>query len=216
MVFPMTRSALIFLAVISIFSLACGWFDDELTDITYREDVSVSFPINADILCPPGVDCTETSTTAANDVELMEIEFDVKIDVVEAMGNDKLQDVASRLRTIEITSIDYEIRDNSLNFDLPDLKIYLGSKDAKKHTDAGVMELTTIPATAAGKNASGNAPVVEANKAAISDQLKTLQFVAIPFAKPVVKRGKPFPPTGKADLKLTLNLKLVANPLDAF
>lgn len=211
----MTRSALIFLAVISIFSLACGWFDDELTDITYREKVPVTFPINADILCPPGVDCSENSTTAANDVQLMEIEFDVKIDVVEAMGNSKLQDIASRLRTIEISSIDYEVSDNTLNFDLPDIKIYIGPKDAEKHNSPGVIELTTIPATTAGKNIAGNAPAVEANKKALSDQLKTLQFVAIPYAKPVIKRGKPFPPTGKADLKLTLNLKLVANPLDA-
>ncbi len=211
----MTRSALIFLAVISLFSLACGWFDDELTDVTYSEKVPVSFPINADILCPPGVDCKANSTAAASDIQLMEIEFDVKIDVVESMGNDKLKDVASRLRTIEITSIDYEVSDNSLNFDLPDIKIYLGPKDAKKHNSAGVIELTTIPSTTAKTNIAGTAPTVEANKKAISDQLKTLQFVAIPFAKPVIKRGKPFPPTGEAKLKLTLNLKLVANPLDA-
>ncbi len=211
----MTRSALLFLAVISLFSLACGWFDDELTDITYREKVPVSFPINADILCPEGVDCSENSTNAANDIELMEIEFDVQIDVVESMGNAKLQDVASRLRTIEITSIDYEIRDNTLNFDLPDIKIYLGPKGTEKHNAAGALELTTIPSTAAGKSVSGNAPTVAANKQSLNELLKTLQFSAIPYAKPVIKKGKPFPPTGKADLKLTLNLKLVANPLDA-
>ncbi len=211
----MVRSALIFLTIISLFSLACGWFDDEITNITYRESVPVSLPINADVLCPPGIDCTEDSTPAANDIDLMDLEFDIKVDVVEAMGNEKLQDIAKRLRTLEITSIDYEVSENTLNFDLPAIQIFLGPLTADKHDSRGTIELTTIPPTAAGKNIAGNAPAVEANLQALSEQLKTLQFSAIPYAKPVIKKGQPFPPTGKANLKLTLNLKIVANPLDA-
>ncbi|MBA2661802.1 MAG: hypothetical protein H0U74_05870 [Bradymonadaceae bacterium] len=211
----MTRKALIFLAVLVAFSLACAWFDDDVTNVTYQESVEVQFLIDAELLCPPAEDCTVPPTPTNQEVALTPIEFDVKVDIVEATGNEDLAGAAGQFRSIEITSIDYHYTQNTLNLDLPPLKIYVGPLNATKHNGTGVVELTTIPAVQAGKSDRGTAPAVAANVEAISEHFKTLKFAAIPYAAVVIPEGQPFPPIGAANLKLTLNLKLVANPADA-
>lgn len=213
----MKRSTLIFLCILAVFSLACGLLDDEATNITYREEVPLSFTINANLLCPGGddVDCTTPSATAPRDVELSPIEFDLKVDIVELTGNEKLADAAGKFRSIEITSIDYAVESNGLNFELPPMDIYLGPLTATSRSAQSVFKLTTIPAVPAGEDVSGTAPVEQASADATSSLFKTLKFTAIPYAQPTIREGEPFPPSGTARMSITFNVKLVANPVDA-
>ncbi|TXD37582.1 hypothetical protein FRC98_07785 [Lujinxingia vulgaris] len=211
----MTRPTLFLIAALGASSLACGFLDEEIATITYEEGIPFDFEVNADALCPPDIDCDAEPQPAPETVELDPIEFDIAVDIVEASGNDDLQGIGERLRSVEITSIDYEITENDLNFELPSIDIYVGPLEATSPEDAGTVLLTTIPATTAGEDASGRAPAVEENLEASSELFKSLQFAALPSSQPRIEEGQPFPPRGSAKVKLTINIKLVANPLDA-
>ena len=215
----MKRSIIALMVILGLFALACGFLDPEdareAATITYHEDFDVGpFEIDADEICPPDADCNEDSAPSPTDVELMPVEFNIDIDIVDAIGKEELRDISSRLRSLEITSIDYEVADNDLTFDLPDLDIFVAPIGTEDSEDEEAILLTTIPTTPAGQDASGNAPVIEANREASSDLFKTLEFTALPTAQPVVKEGQPFPPSGSAEVTLTINLRLVANPTD--
>ena len=215
----MKRSIIALMAVLGLFALACGFLDPddarEALTVTYHEDFDVGpLNIDADEVCPPDADCSEDSAPSPTDVELMPVEFNIDIDIVDAMGNEDLRDISSRLRTLEITSIDYQVADNDLTFDLPDLDIFVAPIGTEDSEDSAAIHLTTIPSTSAGEDASGNAPVIEANRHASSELFKTLEFTALPTAQPMVKEGQPFPPSGSAEVTLTINLKLTANPTD--
>jgi hypothetical protein len=213
----MRRSILVLLAVHLIFALACGFLDDDVTNVTYRESVPFTIDINADELCAPGDDytCDGEVGTAPRDVELRPIEFDIQVDIVEATGVEELGKYAGKFRSIEISSIEYAVSGNVLNFDLPPTTIYVGPQGASIPGASGVVELTTIPAVPAGTNPSGTAPVEEASRAAAGEEFKKLKFSAIPSVRTTIKEGEPFPPRGQARMQVKINLKLVANPADA-
>lgn len=211
----MTRPMLLLIAALGVSTLACGFLDEELATITYEEGIPFDFEVDANALCPANIDCDVEPQPAVETVELDPIEFDIEVDIVEASGNSELQGIGQRLRSVEITSIDYEITENDLNFELPSIDIFVGPLNSTSVDDDGVVLLTTIPTSAAGEDASGRAPVSDESRSATSDLFKTLQFTALPSSQPRIEEGQPFPPRGAAKVKLTINIKLVANPLDA-
>ena len=215
----MKRSIIGLLTIIALFALACGFLDPddarEALTVTYDEAIEIApFEIDADELCPPDEDCDEDGAPAPEDIELMPIEFHVDVDIVEATGQSALRDISSRLRSLEITSISYDVSDNDLTFDLPDFDIYVGPLGTEESDDPEAVHLTTIPSTPAGENASGDAPVIDANRQESSEIFKEMEFSAIPTAQPVVAEGQPFPPSGSAELQLTINIRITANPTD--
>ncbi|RAL23531.1 hypothetical protein DL240_05050 [Lujinxingia litoralis] len=211
----MNRPTLTLIAALGLAPVACGLLDTELATITYEEGIPFDFEVDATALCPADVDCDVETQPAHETVALDPIEFDIAVDIVEASGNPQLQGVAQRLRSIEITSIDYEIADNDLNFDLPSIDIYVGPLEAQSSEDEGVVLLTTIPIAEAGQDVSGRAEVSAESLEVTSELFKSMQFAAIPKSQPVIEEGEPFPPQGAAQVKLTINIKIVANPIDA-
>lgn len=212
-----TRTSLVFLATLLIFSIACGLLDDEATNIVYQEAVPFSFTIDADQLCVSDaeIDCDAAAQPSPERVELPPVEFAVEVDIVEATGNNDLQSLAGKFRAVEIRSIDYAIQDNSLSFDLPEITLYVGPLGSEDKDSSGVVELATIPATAAGETQSGRASVHPANSSKASELFKSLQFTTIPYAAAVIEEGQLFPPTGQARIRITIHLRLTANPIDA-
>lgn len=211
----MKRAWFVFLSVFVLFSLACGWFDDDVTNISYTETVPLSFSVNADLLCPGDVNCSENTAPAQRNISLKTIEFGAGVDVVELTGNKKLKDFTGVFRSIEITRVHYETSKNSLTFDLPPMKLYMGPAGSSSITDAGVFELAEIPEVPAGTNSSGAATVNRNGRSASSDLLQNLKLGAVLYAKPVIKRGQPFPASGSADLGFKLDIKFTVNPADA-
>ena len=216
----MKRSVLALLATLSIFALACGFFDSEIATVTYEGDFPLEFSIDASDLCPSGSDCEDNQQPANEDVELALIEFAIPLDLAEHAtireGGVEVnaRDVLSRMRTLEITSIDYVVSDNDLTFDLPPMELYVAplSVDDPEHSQS--IHLTTMPSVPADTDASENAPTRSEAVDPASDLFKTLEFNAIPSAQPVVKEGQPFPPSGSADTEITVNFRITANPLD--
>lgn len=213
----MKRSLVAFLAITLAFSLACGFLDDDVTNITFEEGVPFEFDIDAAPLCPPSDDwsCDGEVGTAPQDIELEPMEFDVQIDIVEATGVQDLAKYSGKFRSIEITSIEYAVSDNGLNFDLPPTKIYVGPQGVTSKAGSGVVELATIPSVPAGTNPTGLAPVEDGNRVAAGEEFKKLKFAAIPSIAPTIAEGEPFPPRGQAKMVIKINMKLVANPADA-
>lgn len=211
----MKRQIFVLLGVFLVFSLACGWFDDDATNISYTETIPIEFPIDADALCPEELDCAEDSVEAPTDHPLTAIKNGVDLDIIEISGNKKLEDYVGVFRSIEITQIDYEVKDNELSFDLPPVELYLGPLGAESPSDDGVFELTTIPEIAAKTNKAGAAPVSEASRSATNDLLQSLRLATVIYAKPVVKEGQPLPPSGSTELSLKMKIKFTVNPQDA-
>lgn len=208
----MERQSMIFLAVLAIFSLACGLIDDEDTNITYEEEIPQSFTVNADGLCQ---NCPSEQAPAPADQELTPIELAKDIDVVAETGNDKLDDYAGSFRSIEITRIDYKVEGNDLTFDLPPTTLYVGPMGSESKDDEGVVQLATIPSIAAETNKSGTAEVSDSSRSASSDLFKDLKLSSIVYAEPMVKEGQPLPPSGSAKITLTIHVAFTANPQDA-
>lgn len=211
----LVRPMLILLAVLTAFALGCGLVDSEVATITYNESVVIDVPVNADNLCPPADPACEGEPVAIDrDVELVPVEFGIDVDVIEATGKPELANLADRLRSIEVTSIKYAAAQNTLSFDMPPTKLYVGPIGRDTHSSQGMVELATIPEIPAGEQKSGTAPVKAANASAASERFKALKFSAVPYSAPTIKRGQNFPPSGQASVKVTINFKITANPLD--
>lgn len=211
----MKRYLISLLTILGLFALACGFLDSEAATVTYERGIPVDFEVDADEVCPPDLECGEGETVdAEEDTELQPIEFAVEVDIVDATGNGDLQNIAQRLRSIEITSIDYAVANNDLTFDLPDIDIYVAPLGVEEADHEDSVHLTTLPSVPAEQNDSGRASVEEQNRGAASELFQELQYNAIPNAHPVVKKGQPLPPSGSADIELVVNIKIVANPLD--
>lgn len=199
--------------------LACGWFGEDLQedalDVTYTADFDFDLPLDANALCPTGLDCSEAAVPAPVDRELMPIEINVDLDIVEQTMKPELADYAGKFKRIQISKITYEATNNDLTFDVPPLNLYIGPVGAEKPTDEGVIALATTPVVVKMTNGQLEATINEANRDQISALIQSLQVSAVAQATPVVKKGEQFPPSGKVDLKVTIFVTLVANPADA-
>lgn len=211
----MKRSMIGLIIVLGLSALACGLLDSEMATVTYEEGISFDFEVDADEICPPDVDCdADPPPDAPEDTELEPLEMSFDIDIVDQSESDGMRDVSSRMRSLEITSIDYEVSDNDLSFDLPDIDVYVAPLGTEDADNEDAVHLTTIPSVPAEEDDSGRADVIEANRADSSEIFKELDFTAIPAAQPVVKEGQPLPPKGTANVEMTVNIKITANPTD--
>lgn len=196
----------------------------EMATVTYEDSFPVEFIIDANELCVDELewDCEGDTVELpeGENRELIAIEFGVDVDIIKALeegGEGEIPDpreVTERMRSIEITGIDYKVDDNALTFDLPDLDLYVAPMGARSPDDDDTIFLTTIPSVEAGQDESGEAPVDEAASEPSSELFQALEFAVLPSATPVVREGQPFPPSGDTDVELTFNIKLVANPVD--
>lgn len=196
---------------------ACGFFTQDDLDVEYTEDFSVTLPaIDSAALCPAGQDCTSAAQPVQMDRPLTPIELDVEIDIVEKTGRSELADYAGKFKSVNITKIEYAVKDNTLTFDIPEAGVFLAPAGVKTTTDPGAIRMATIPETIAMTSVdAGLAEINEANAAQLSALIQSLQVTALVQAEPVVKMGQPFPPSGKATLSLTVYVTFTANPADA-
>lgn len=199
-----------------LFSISgCGLFSDDGDpfDIEITESIPVTFEIDSAKLCPPGEDCTDPNGAPVQ-LTPPEFEFSFPLDILTATGSPELKEVASRLKRVEIESVDYEYVDNTLNSPGPRVVMFLGGANATDHSSAGVVEIADIPGATAMTNESGSSVVDDAKKEIASDHFKSLNITAIPLMRPAqIEPGQPWP-TGKATINLTMNLKFVANPTE--
>jgi hypothetical protein len=211
------RRAIAFLVVVlGISALACGFLENN-ADVTYNTEIPVDFTISADDLCERSDKsvCDGESREAPGSTALPRIEQGVPVDIVEATGRQELEDASGRFKEITITSIDYEAKPNSLTFDTPETEVHLGPKSARKTGDSGVFKLTTIPSIPKMSEESDTASVNDSAQSQASELFKKLEMATVFAGQPKIKEGDTIPPSGEAKITLTLNVKFVANPVDA-
>lgn len=201
---------------LGISALACGFLENN-ADVTYDTEIPVDFTISANDLCERSDKsvCDGESRQAPGSTTLPKIEQALPIDIVEATGRDELEEASGRFKEITITSIDYEAQPNSLTFDTPETNVHLGPKSAQKTGGSGVFKLTTIPSIPKMTEESDTAPVNESAQSQASDLFKKLEMATIFEGQPKIKEGDTIPPSGEAQITLTLNVEFVANPVDA-
>ncbi|MFB6263207.1 MAG: hypothetical protein ABEL76_06210 [Bradymonadaceae bacterium] len=212
----MRRFAATTAAALALSTLACGFLQDN-SDITHRESIPVEFAVDATQLCQRSDigNCNGPGRDSPRRQPLPRIERDLDVDVVERTGNEKLDDLAGRFKKITVTSIEYQVQSNSLSFDLPPIDLHLGPKPAGGRGDRGVFKLARLPEVPAGATRSLQVGVSDSRQDRASNQLKTLKLSAIPSGRPVIEKGQRLPPNGRATIKIILNVKFVANPVDA-
>lgn len=211
------RRAIAFLVVaLGISALACGFLEDN-ADVTYNTEIPVDFTISADDLCDRTDKsvCDGETREAPESTNLPNIEQDVPVDIVEATGREELEEASGRFKEITITSIDYQAKPNSLTFDTPETEVHLGPKSTSATGDSGVFKLTTIPSIPSKNEEPDTAPVNDSAQSQASDLFKKLEMTTIFSGQPKIKEGDDIPPSGEAKITLTLNVKFVANPVDA-
>ena len=196
--------------------LACGLFEDDATDladITFEEDFTIPVPIDASALCPG--DCSGSPVTSPQDRTLMPLNVDVNIlSTIDDQAN--LSQYTGKLKRVRVARIDYSVAGNTLTMDVPALTLYVGPQGSKAPGDPGVLAVGTVPSTPPATNVpKGEGTLEPANTEGVSTLLKTLDGVFIVGALPTVRMGQPFPPSGEADVKITLFVEFVANPIDA-
>ena len=121
-----------------------------------------------------------------------------------------LKDAKGRVKSFEITKIEVTPTTNTVTADLPSFELYIGPLNA---TDTkGSAKLATIPSIKAGSTAKVSAILDAAGQNAAQQWLTSLAFSQGMVATMVVKKGGQVP-SGKADLKISMGLKVVLNPI---
>lgn len=85
---------------------------------------------------------------------------------------------SSMLSKVSLNRVVLDVPENSLNFDTPQLKIFVGPSSAARSTDSGVVLFATVPAITKGKVSQQVITPTEAGKSAISNYVKDFK---VPF-----------------------------------
>jgi len=210
--------ALLFAAVSSA---GCDFLEDN-ADITKEVEIPVSFTIDGDELCrraEADVDCENPpSETAQQSFELGALEIDQDIDIVERTGRPELDDLAGRFKEITVTGVDYEFPANSLTFTTPRIDFNIGPIEATSTSGEfadEVVRIATIPPVEPGATPDETATVRQSAQSAASDLFRQLEFSALPAGRPTIEEGDELPPQGRAEVDAVVDVKFVANPVDA-
>ncbi len=208
------------LAPIALATLSgCGLFsddpEDDPLDVIVKESVPITFTLDGSKLCPPNEDCDAEPMPSPRTVDLPPFEVPLPIDIIEATGSMELEEVASRLKRVEIESIDYKVMPNDLNVPTPEIEIHFAAFTSDNIEAQSAFLVATLPEVAAGMEAEGQAEVEQESQDKQSELLKELKFTAIPYGDKDIEEGDMFPPKGAAEYELILNMKFSANPVDA-
>lgn len=212
------RHLLLFtLTALGLTLAACGYFGRDDADVSYDVEAPIEFPeFDAAKLCPANQDCEGNAAPAPQERPLDPLDVEVDVDIVKLSGVDELATYSGKFRTITVSKITYSVEPNTLTFDLPAVDLYLAPLGTESSMSNAAVKFATIPPTPAGTVVSEeDATIIVENDAQISDLLKSLQLSALAASTPVVKKGQPFPPSGKAKIKATLFVTFTANALDA-
>lgn len=217
----MKRQVVALIALLGLFGLACGLLDDDATTVTYHPTIPLEYTVDANEWCDSGdFDCEEEQEPAPQDIGLAHVEHGDDVDLAELIAEaydedeDDIRDMAGQLRTLEITSIRYKVEDNDLTFDVPDIELHVGPLGMEDSDDEDAIYLTTIPSTDAGTDADGTAEVSEEDREASSELFKQLEFAAVAGLEPKIREGQYVPPSGDAEVEVTIDLRIQANPRD--
>ncbi len=169
--------------------------------ITTEYEFTTSFDIGASMGAAAGLpapaDISQEIAPAPSDVDL----------ITEVPA---LKDAKGRVKSFEITIISVTPTTNTVTSDLPAFDLFIGAMGAKD--TKGSAKIATIPSIKAGSTAEVTAALDAAGQKTAQQWLTQLAFSQGMAATMTVKKGEKVP-SGKADLKIKMGLKVVLNPI---
>lgn len=79
------------------------------------------------------------------------------------------------LDKVSLERVEYQVTENTLNFDTPQLAVFVGPTTALKPSDAGVTAFANMPAVPAGTQPTGNLTPTSEGQAALSGYVQNYQ-----------------------------------------
>jgi hypothetical protein len=209
-------------------AFGCGLFDDvaDFTIDTGWKSVTVDSD-SLGVVIPgttiPSVPCTKTADVCAqassgvscngqtygckvqcSDQGACDIVADAQIsDTVDVSKEVKDNTSASAISKVTFNYMLYKVTENTLTFDTPQLKMYVGPNTATSTADAGVVEFATLKPIPKGQTTDGEMPATEAGKRALAGFVKDYQTPFKVFLQASMRFGSGDPlPQGKLTMQV--------------
>ena len=111
------------------------------------------------------------------------LELETPPENVDLTGEEDLKDFvdAGKVKNVRIESIKYNISQNTLNYDLPNLKMYMDDHDVSGLTQASQL-IATLPSITAGATGPGEVQWAPNGQSILSDYMMTFKFAIIGVA----------------------------------
>ncbi len=143
------------------------------------------------------------------------LEFETPPEKVDLTGEEKLKEYveASKVKNVKIESVKYNITQNSLNYDLPNLEIYMDAYEATGITGASQL-VATLPVIAAGTTGPGAVQWAENGQDILSGYLMSFKFAIIGKATVEIDTDKTRAiPAGQMAGMVEVKVKFSVDPL---
>lgn len=116
------------------------------------------------------------------------------------------------LDKVSLDRVEYQVTENTLNFDTPTISVYVGPTSAQKPSDQGVTSFATLPTVPAGTQTQGALTPTSEGQAALSGYVQnyTTPFHILGSASMTFESGAALP-TGK--MTATIKACFKVNPL---
>ena len=146
----------------------------------------------------------------------MDLEFDTPPEKVDLTGNDKLKKYvdAGHVKSVKIDSVTYNITQNTLNYDLPLLQMYMDDYEATGITDGVSQLVATLPVITAGDTGPGAVQWASNGQSILSDYLMSFKFAIIGRASVEIDTNKTRAiPAGQLAGLVEVQVKFSVDPL---
>ena len=155
-----------------------------------------SLPCSGMAACPAGDPVSLTCASGVCDPDAVDVTTTIAVIDFNELIPDDFRDILSHVDRYDIEEITYEIEQNTLTVNLPEVELHWGPEGAIAVDPAmGVHRLTRMPATEAGRTGSGMLALEAAGEAALSDHLVDISQQVRFFARTRVDLapGGPYP-----------------------
>ena len=127
---------------------------------------------------------------------------------------EQLKDIyQGRLRAVEINYLNYILDQNTLNFDLPSIEIFMDGVEAELITENS-SRIAVVPATPAGQTGEGQLLFAPGGQKALSDFLLSLKFAMLTLAHFSVDTSvNDALPAGLLQGKIRVSVNFIVDPI---
>ena len=146
-------------------------FDLDANDVRTLLETQLSISLAGLTEFPAGVDVQQS------------LELETPPEKVDLTGEEDLKDFveAGKVKNVRIESVKYNISQNTLNYDLPNLKMYMDDHDVNGLTQASQL-VATLPIITAGATGPGEVQWAPNGQSILSDYMMTFKFAIIGVA----------------------------------
>lgn len=144
------------------------------------------------------------------------LEFETPPEKVDLTGEEDLKKYvdAGNVKNVRIESVKYDITQNTLNYDLPDMEMYMDAYEATGITDGVSQLIATLPVITAGTTGPGAVQWAPNGQSILSNYLMSFKFAIIGKATVEIDTSKTRAiPAGRMTGLVEVKVKFSVDPL---